>query len=162
MVRRIATGTLVALGLWLVAAGVQKWFDNQRAAATVNAFMRAVQNGDRNAALGLLTPQQRRIAESQTRGLRWTPDAGMDYRIHHIDVSGNHASAQLWIEKDGVVVQPTLALLRSDTGVWKIEVGRLWDDMQRARSRADGEQLAYELSKELSKVDPPLQSSTLP
>ena len=149
MVAKLTTGALVAAGLLLVALGVQKWFDNRQAAETVDAFMYAVQQGDRDAALSLLDPEQRRIAENRRRIARWTPDPALEYRIHHIDISGDDASAQLWIEKEGVVVQPTLTLQRSETGRWKIDVDRMWEDLWWARVGKQGEQMAHELSEAL-------------
>ena len=90
---KLTTGALVAVGLLLVALGVQKWFDSRQAAKTVDAFMDAVRQGDRDAALALLDPNQRRVAEKTRQTAKWTPDPNLDYRIHHIDISGNEASA---------------------------------------------------------------------
>ena len=149
VVSKLTTGALVSVGLLLVAWGIQKWFDNRQAAETVDAFMHAVEQGDRDAALALLDPRQRRVAEGKRQIARWEPDPGLEYRIHHIDISGDDASAQLWIEKDGIVVQPTLTLHRSETGQWKIDVDRIWEDLRQARSRKQGEQLANELSETL-------------
>jgi len=149
VVAKLTTGALVAAGLLLVALGVQKWFDSHQAAETVDAFMHALQQGDCDTALALLAPQQHRIAVRKQQLALWTPDPGLAYRMHHIDISGDDASAQLWIEKDGVVVQPTLTLLRSETGRWKIDVDRLWEDLRWTRVGQQGEQLAHELSEAL-------------
>jgi hypothetical protein len=63
--------------------------------------------------------------------------------------------AQLWIEKDGFVIQPRVHLIRSETSLWKIshienlQIDPLWEDVQRELARQSGENLAKEIGEAL-------------
>ncbi len=170
MVRKLVAGALVVAGLSLIVVGVQKWLDNQAAAEVVHAFMNAVKKGDRETALSLLQPQQRALVERRRNDEQdpfRTPEAGVTFRIHHIEISGVHARAQLWIEKEGFVVQPTIHLHRSETGRWKIgvienlQIDPRWEDLQQERGRATDERLATELGDAL-KVKPGVTVQRVP
>jgi len=114
---------LTIAGLLLVVSGAQKWLDQRATRKVLGSFIVALKEGDREQALALLDSQQRDDVEARTRGDNadsWTPHRNLKYRIHHVEISGNRAVAELWIEKEGFVIQPQVHLNRTDTSLWKI------------------------------------------
>ena len=158
MVRRLIAGFVIAVGLFAVAIGVQRWFDTRAAESVVHALMASVQSGDRDAMLGLLTPDRRDVvadAPSTMAGGEnaWKKQRGMSYRIRNVEINGDRAVASVTVEKDGYVVQPTVYLQRGETSRWKSdriedlqEDPRYLKDVQ-AYERQQGEQLAEELKE---------------
>ena len=158
MLRKLTIAGLIIAGMLLVVSGAQKWLDQRAARKVLDSFIVALKEGDREQALALLDSQQRDDVEAGTRGDNadsWTPHRNLKYRIHHIEISGNRAMAQLWIEKDGFVIQPRVHLIRSETSLWKIshienlQIDPLWEDVQRELARQSGENLAKEIGEAL-------------
>ena len=160
MVRRLTSVALVAAGLWLVTVGAQRWYVNRQVNQLVHAFMDALKSGNRERALLYLEPDKRALAETKFRRQTedrtfWTPNPRLTYRIHHVRVDGQRAESELWIEKDGYVLKPLIHIVRSETGLWKIDhieglhIDPLWKDQWRDRGRIEGEELAEELAAAL-------------
>lgn len=158
MVVRLATGGLIAVGAWLILLGAQSWYEHRQVATVVRAFMTALENGDRAAALSLFDPTSRAAIERQPaegKALLWVPTLGLQYRIHHVTVAGSHATVQLWIDKDAFVIQPVLHLARNSAGEWAIDrvapfqIDPLWEDLLEQQAETAGEQLAQELNEAL-------------
>ena len=163
VVRRLIAGFVIAFGLFAVAIGVQRWFDSRAAESVVHALMAAVQSGNRDAMLGLLTPDRRVVADAPSTRAggknAWKKQRGMSYRIREMEINGDRAVASLTVEKDGYEVQPTVYLLRGETARWKIDRiedlqkdPRYLKDVQ-AYERQQGEQLAEELKEALDGRD---------
>ena len=136
MSRRLLIGLLLGGGLLLAGVGVQRWFDARAAGATVDAFMKAVSQGDRSTALSLLTPERRRLAESNDGAAKIGPGpVEVDYEIDSLELDGNKATAVVRIEKDGQVVQPLFRLYKGETTRWKIaRIDNLPDDLRQSDS----------------------------
>lgn len=161
MTRRLAFGAMVLGGIALVAVGVQKYLDTRAASQVASRFMTALAAGDRVSALSLVHPD--RLAEFEARqdpndASLQLPQVDLEFRIHHVDISGDRAEVQLVIEKNGFVLQPVVHLLRSKTSLWRVdridrlEVDRRWDDLLETRAEAArqaGQQLAEELKQAL-------------
>jgi len=64
VVYKLATGAIVAVGLFLLALGVQRWLDQRSAAHVADTFMTAVERGDRETVLSLLLPAARARIEA--------------------------------------------------------------------------------------------------
>jgi hypothetical protein len=156
MLRRLTTGALVALGLWLIALGVQRWLDHRQAASIVEQFLHALLEGNRDGVLAHLGPNLREELEarSATSAFR-VPHPGVQHRIRRIEIAGDRAAAHLWIAREGFVLQPLVRLHRSPTGRWQVagvenvRIDPLWLDLEAARSRLANEQLAEQLSEAL-------------
>ena len=158
MLRRLFIFILLAAGLWLIVFGVQRWLDHRAATSVATAFIEALRDGDREAALALLSPEQREAVEEKTGDKDspfWAANPGMTYRIHHAELDGDTATVQLWIDKRGFVLEPILHLRRGETVSWKIvrienlHVDPKWLDLQETRARLEGEATSAELSEAL-------------
>ena len=156
--RRVITGALIAAGLLLIALGVQQWCDAHAARKAALRFLRAVEEGRREEALSLLTPARRAEWEASHRtesDLLARPEAGLSYRVHHVEVRGGVARADLRIEKGGYEIKPSLYLARGESTTWKVdrvenlEADRRWEDALARYGRMDGEALADELREAL-------------
>jgi len=163
VVRRVIAGFVIAVGLFAVAIGVQRWFDSRAAESVVHSLMAAIQAGDRDAMLGLLTPDRRIVADAPSTRAggenAWKRQRGMSYRIREMEINGDRAVASVTIEKDGYEVQPTVYLQRGEAARWKIDrVEDLQEDPRylkdvHAFERQQGEQLAEELKEALDGRD---------
>ncbi|MEX1095007.1 MAG: hypothetical protein WED34_03100 [Planctomycetales bacterium] len=158
MIRRVAAVTLAVVGLALVVRGVQWWLDCREVRAVVAEYLDALRRGDRAAALDSLSPERRARIEAREKSGDAAadltlPDPGWTYRVHHVELAGDAAVAELWIEKDGFKIQPRLHLARSPGMRWKIAgiepvaTDPRWDDLERARTRAADEQTGLELER---------------
>ncbi|MEX0716775.1 MAG: hypothetical protein WD066_09315 [Planctomycetaceae bacterium] len=161
MVRRIAVAALTIAGLFLVARGTQWWLDVRAVRVVVGEYLDALRAGDRARALGCLAPERRAEIEAREKSGtdvadRSLPDPGWTWRVHHVDLAGNAAVAELWIEKDGFKIQPRLHLSRAPGLRWKIagiepvEIDPRWEDLRRAQARAADERTALELEHALA------------
>lgn len=156
MLGKLATAGLCIVGIWLIALGVQRWLDHRDATQVVHRFAAALQRGDRPALLALFSPERQAQMESRFSEVRGTAPVEFTYRIHHVQLDGREASAQLWIESNGFVMQPTMTLVRPPDGGWRIDrIDRLnidprWRDFEEKRMQAAGEALAKELRNALS------------
>jgi len=157
-IRRAAIALLVVLGGWLIVVGIQGGIEKRRALRVVDGFLEAVRDGDRDVAYSFLEADRRAEFEA-----RWSnggspfgkPTAGFSWRVNALEIKGNDARAQLFIEKDGFVLEPVIHLVRTPTTSWKIRridnlrVDPRWEDIQRELSRKDGEATARELQDAL-------------
>lgn len=146
-----------ACGLLLIVLGVQNVLDRRAAEQVTHSFMSAVLEGDRATLLTLLAPRDR-AAVGRDAFTGWESEMGVTYRIHHIEMQGRSAEAHLRIEKGVFSLKPSLHLQRSETGQWKVagiddlQIDPRWNDLQRARGRTEGEELARELTEALGKL----------
>jgi hypothetical protein len=158
VVRKLTTLMLLAAGCWLIVVGARKWFDHREVAGVVSAFMDATRDGNRDALLTSLEPSKRIVAEARQKAAgvpEWKPIPDLKYRIHHINIAGGNAEAELLVERDGFHIRPVIQLRRSITSVWKVaridklEVDPRWLDLQEQQSRLAGQQIAADLAKAL-------------
>lgn len=159
MIRRLIAGIIIAVGLFSVAIGVQRWFDANAAETVVHSLMAAIESGDRAAALALLTPDRRSMVDVppalEEPENAWEKQQGISYRIRGIEISGDRAVASVTIERDGYILQPTVYLQRGSTARWKVDrVENLQVDPRylkdrRAYQRQQGERLADKLREAL-------------
>lgn len=160
MIRRMGVPLLVIAGLALVVFGGQRWLDNRAAAGVVKTFVAALVSGDREVALLQLSAEQRQNVEEKTGGADaafWAPAPSMSYRVHHVELNGDTALVQMWMDKDGFVLEPVFHLRRTETSSWKIDrienvkVDPRWHDIQKERARLADEAVKDELSEKLKK-----------
>ena len=114
VLRRLFIFILLAAGLGLIVFGVQRWLDHRAATSVATAFIEALRDGDREAALSLLSPEQREAVERKTGDKDspfWSANPGMTYRIHHAELDGDTG--------------PDLSRASRDCVVWKL-LGRRW------------------------------------
>lgn len=154
--RRAVIAVLVVVGGWLIFRGGKHWRDERAAMAVVNHFLEAVRDGDRDAAFSYLTADRRKAIEQSKKStlqafeIRTTK---FQWRINRIEIDGDQAAAQMWIEKDGFVIEPIVFLVRTTTHSWKIDrfenvvVDPVWLDVQKELRRREDMQTAKELRK---------------
>ena len=164
MSRKLIIGLIAASGLWLAAIGIQHWFDDHEASQVAEAFMRAVQDGDRDAALRLLAPNQERIAQAIARKQddgSWNPHPEYQLRVHKVERSGPSACVEIWVQRGRFVVKPRLHMQLSETHTWRITrienpgVDPAWEYHENQKRRAEGElsrQADEALAQELSEA----------
>jgi len=145
--RKLVVGALILSGIVFIALGVQQWLDRRAASDVVAAFLTALKDGDREAALSQLLPEPRDIFErsiGKDDADFWTPDPEFGFRIQKIDIKDNQAVADVWIEKRGFVILPVFHLQRNESTRWKIAlienlyVDERWNDIQYERARQEG------------------------
>ena len=79
----------------------------------------------------------------------------MSYRVHHVEMDGDVARVQMWMDKDGFVLEPVFHLRRTKSSSWKIDrienlkVDPRWHDIQEERARKADEAVNNELNTAL-------------
>jgi hypothetical protein len=155
-VRRIAVALLLLAGAGLVALGVQNWLRRREAVNVVNAFLSAIQEGNRRGAIDCLQTGPAPGGAAAFTGADsplWTPTPDVACRITEMEFDGDTARAKVWIEKDGFVLEPTLHLVHDSS--WKIariedlKVDPLWLELQRDAARRQGDRDAADLQRAL-------------
>jgi hypothetical protein len=111
---------VAVVGLGLVVLGVKRWLERREVEDVVEAFMRAMRTGNRDAAAALFDPESPQLKQAGDDETQWTPHPEFDYRIHKLERSGSTAQAEIWIEAGGYVVKPILELRLSETNSWRI------------------------------------------
>jgi hypothetical protein len=152
--RRIAVAILFLAGAALIALGVRNQLRQREAVDVVNAFLTAIQKGDRDAALACLQtgPGGGSTLASSDFPL-WTPAPDVSCRVTELEIDGDTARAKVRIERDGFVLEPTLHLVHDSS--WKIariddlKIDPRWLEMQREAARLQGERHAGELQRAL-------------
>ena len=157
MLRRLVVAALVAVGLGLVARGIDHRLTARAVGRVADSFIAAVLQGDREAMLSHLTPELRSKVETGG-GESWThlvPQLGVRCRLRAVELVGIDAAVPLRLEKDGFRIEPVLHLRRREPGVWqitridKIDIDPRWLDLQREHARIENEKLARELTEAL-------------
>ena len=157
MVRKLAITAAVLVGLVLVTFGIRRWIDYRSARNVVTSFVIGVRDGQREDVLNLLDPSQRTFVEERLKKKDdfWSPSDDLTYRILDLEITGDKADCQVWIEREGYRIKPWFHLKRMESGSWKIrkidntQVDERWNDLQEDRVRAEGDQLADELREAL-------------
>lgn len=157
MTRRVIVALLVLAGSAMVVLGGQRWLDNRAATKVVKSFIAALIEGDRDTALSHLTAEQRSLFERKADAAPelWTPAPAMKYRVHHVEMNGETARVQIWMDKDGFVIEPVFHLRRTESSSWKIEriekleVDPRWHDVLKERARLRDAAAMQELSEAL-------------
>ncbi len=143
---------LIGGGLLLIFAGLQQWQTNQQPRRAVTAFLEAVKNNDRAAALQLMTPELREqvVATSDEYAAAWTSPPGaadedhLQFDIESLRVRGDAATAQTLFRHAGMpFVNSRIELRRSATGLWKVE--RVDNRVNLGWRILENQQLAVEL-----------------
>lgn len=164
--QKFLIGALSALGLYLVVLGAQRLYERHQVKQIALEFVQALETGDEAQIRALLTPEKADLAAKlkQDSQDRTSP---LDYRFLDVQLSGNKAQARIQIQKNGYAIKPDIHLIKSSTGVWKIDsitqakVDPLWYDQEDRRYRekltqegvppkeVEGHVLAKELARSL-------------
>ncbi len=122
MGRKFGLALLAAFTVYFLMVGIQRYITYTGASEVVQRFMDAVIEGDGEAAISCMTPKMRNNAEQSVREKErfWQPHEATTYRIHHIDIKRESASAVVWIEKEGAVTKPSLQLVKDEMGNWLV------------------------------------------
>ena len=171
---------LVLVGLYLVILGAQRVYEHYRVKQISLEFVEALETGNEKQICGLLTPEKADLAKKLKQDSQ-DSSAPLDYRILNVKLAGDKAQVSIQIQKNGYAIKPDILLVKSQTGVWKIDaithaqVDPLWYDQEDQRYRekllkedvpareVQGRVLAKELARSLNttveesppvKVDP--------
>ena len=111
-----------AVGLLLLALGIQKWTADPGPETIVAAFLEAVKAGNQEQSLALLAPRQQELARDLLRAESnpWRPSPRLDYEIEKIEETGNRATAHVLLKESGVRATSDFELRRTPEGVWQI------------------------------------------
>lgn len=158
---------LVAIGLYLVVMGAQRLYERHQVKKVSLEFVKALQSGDEAQIRALLPPEKADLAKSLKQDSQ-DSRSPLDYRFLDVELSGNSAQAIIQIQKDGYAIKPDIHLIKSRTGVWKIDsisqakVDPLWYDQKDqlyreqlveeklAPSEVEGRVLAKQLARALN------------
>jgi len=155
--RRIAVAILFLAGAALIALGVRNWLRQREAVEVVDAFLTAIRDGDRNAAVDCMETGPGGSAIAGPDFPLWTPAPDVVCRVTDLEIDGDTARAKVRIERDGFVLEPTLHLVHKSS--WKIariddlKVDPQWVEMHREAARRQGERTAGELQQALKSHD---------
>lgn len=178
--QRFLIGGLVAVGLYLVVLGAQRFYERHKVKQISLEFVNALQAGNESKIRALLTPEKADLAKTLKQDSQdsRTP---LEYRFLDVQLKGKTAQVKIQIEKNGYAIKPDIHLIKSQTGVWKVDsitqakVDPLWYDQKDqlyrekltkekvAPTEVEGRVLAKELARALNttvedspqgKVDP--------
>ncbi|QDT40981.1 hypothetical protein Pan241w_10400 [Gimesia alba] len=171
---------LVLVGLYLVILGAQRVYEHYQVKQISLEFVQALETGNEKQIRGLLTPEKADLAKKLKQDSQ-DSSAPLNYRILDVKLAGDKAQVSIQIQKNGYAIKPDIHLVKSQTGVWKIDaitqakVDPLWYDQEDQRYReklikenvppeeVQGRVLAKELARSLNttveesspdKVDP--------
>lgn len=126
---------LIAMGLFLVVWGAQRLYDRYKVKQVALEFVKALETGNEKQIRALLTPEK---AELATKLKQDSQDSlqSLDYRFLEVRLTGKTAEARIQIQKSGYAIKPDIHLVKSSTGVWKVDsisqakVDPLWYDQE--------------------------------
>lgn len=165
--QKFLIGSLVAVGLYLVVIGAQRLYERHVVKEISLEFVKALQAGNESQIRSLLTPEKADLAESLTQESQKS-HASIEYRFLDVQLLGKTAQATIQIQKDGYAIKPDIHLVKSQTGVWKVnsitqaKIDPLWYDQKDqlyreklkkekvAPAEVEGRVLAKELARALN------------
>ena len=154
--KKIASLAFVAVAIWFIIIGGQKWLHTRDVNAVVHQFFTAVEQGKTSSAQKLLSTKLRAAAKTELQKKDATlplPEPGLTHSIHNTKITGKTAIVSVVIEKQGFVLKPIVHLEKSSTNRWQITAIKnltkdpLWEDVQHERSRQQDNQLANQLKQ---------------
>lgn len=104
---------LVARGLWPVSGTPQP-------RQVVTAFVKALERGDRPAALALMGETARAQATGPAFPEVWQPSKHFSWKLRELRVDGPTALARVHLRDSGFFVESEIVLSRRPTGEWEI------------------------------------------
>ncbi|WP_339729650.1 hypothetical protein [uncultured Gimesia sp.] len=158
---------LVLVGLYLIILGAQRVYEHYQVKQISLEFVKALETGDESQIRGLLTPEKADLAKKLKQDSK-DSSAPLDYRVLDVKLTGTTAQVRIQIQKNGYAIKPDIHLVKSKTGVWKIDaitqakVDPLWYDHEDQRyqqklikekvppKEVQGRVLAKELARSLN------------
>lgn len=133
--QKFLISALVAIGLFMVVLGAQRLYERHQVKQIALGFVKALETGNEAQIRALLTPEKSDLAaelkhDSQDRV------SPLDYRFLDVQLTGDTAKARIQIQKNGYAIKPEIHLIKSTTGVWKVDsisqakVDPLWYDQE--------------------------------
>lgn len=133
--QKFLISALVAAGLYLIVLGAQRFYEHYQVKQISLEFVKALETGNEAQIRGLLTPEKAALAanlkqDSQDHLSR------IDYRFLDVKLMGDTAQVRIQIQKNGYAIKPDIHLVKSQTGVWKVnsitqaKVDPLWYDQK--------------------------------
>lgn len=132
--------SLVLVGLYLIVIGAQRVYEHYQVKQISLEFVRALDSGNEEQIRGLLTPERADLAKKLEKDSPHT-DLKIEYRVLDVKLDGDHAQVNIQIQKNGYAIKPDIHLVKSKTGVWKVneithaKVDPLWYDQEDQRYR---------------------------
>ncbi|QDT99329.1 hypothetical protein [Gimesia aquarii] len=126
---------LIAMGLFLVVWGAQRFYDRYKVKQVALEFVKALETGNENRIRALLTPEKAELAAKLKQDSQESLEP-LDYRFLQVRLTGSTAEARIQIQKTGYAIKPDIHLIKSSTGVWKVssisqaKVDPLWHDQE--------------------------------
>ncbi|MCH9656580.1 MAG: hypothetical protein K0U86_03610 [Planctomycetes bacterium] len=175
--QKFLIGALVALGLVFIVLGAQRLYERYQVKQISLDFVKALQSGDGSQIRSLLTPEKADLAKNLKQDSQ-DSRARIDYRFLDVQLTGDTAQVSIQIQKNGYAIKPDIHLIKSRTGVWKVDsisqakVDPLWydqkDQLYREKllkekvppTEVEGRVLAKELARALNTTveeAPPVQ-----
>jgi|GEM_PF-1796047 len=164
--QRFLIGALVLVGLYLVMLGAQRFYEHYQVKQIALEFVSALETGKEAQIRALLTPEKADLA-GRLKQESQDSTAPLDCRVLDVIIKGGAAQVRIQIQKEGYAIKPDIHLIKSQTGVWKVDsitqakVDPLWYDQEDRSFRkklekegvppaeAQGRVLAKELARSL-------------
>ncbi|WP_299466157.1 hypothetical protein [uncultured Gimesia sp.] len=133
--QKFLISALVVLGLYLIILGAQRFYEHYQVKQISLEFVQALETGNEAQIRGLLTPEKADLAAKLKQDSQ-DHFSKIDYRFLDVQVTGGTAQVSIQIQKNGYAIKPDIHLLRSKTGVWKVDsitqakVDPLWYDQE--------------------------------
>jgi len=133
--QKFLISALVAIGLYLIVLGAQRLYERHQVKKISLEFVKALQSGNESQIRSLLTPEKSDLAKSLKQESQ-DSRASIDYRFFDVKITGSTAQVSIQIQKDGYAIKPDIHLVKSRTGVWKVDsitqakVDPLWYDQK--------------------------------
>ena len=133
--QKFLISALVALGVFLVVLGAQRFYERHQVKQISLEFVKALQSGDESQIRALLTPEKSDLAKNLKQDSQ-DSHSRLDYRFLDVQLTGKTAQVSIQIQKNGYAIKPDIHLIKSRTGVWKVDsitqakVDPLWYDQK--------------------------------
>jgi hypothetical protein len=133
--QKFIIGALTAVGLYLVVLGAQRHYERHQVKKISLEFVNALQSGNESQIRALLPPDKADLAKKLTQDSKGSRSP-VEYRFLDVQLTGKTAQVSIQIQKDGYAIKPDIRLIKSRTGVWKVDsitqakVDPLWYDQK--------------------------------
>tara|TARA_R110002111_G_scaffold168038_2_gene233974 strand:- start:84809 stop:85366 length:558 start_codon:yes stop_codon:yes gene_type:complete len=133
--QKFLISALVVSGLFLVVLGVHRFYEHYQVKQISLEFVRALETGNETQIRGLLTPEKADLAAKLKQDSQGHLSK-IDYRFLDVQITGDSAQVRIQIQKNGYAIKPDIHLVKSKTGVWKVDsitqakVDPLWYDQE--------------------------------